>query len=66
MHDKWKNHLKGDVGMSPHEKNGEKDAYTTTVIHKPNSKSSVQFSCSLMLESLRCWVINPLTVKTKM
>ena len=44
--------------MPPHENEGEKDAYTTTVIHKPNSKSYVQLSCSLMLESLRCWVIN--------
>ena len=34
MWNKWKNHLsemKGDVGMSPHEKEGEQeDAYTKT------------------------------------
>ena len=34
---KWKNHfseMKGDVGMSPHEKQGEQeDAYTKTETH---------------------------------
>ena len=34
---KWKNHffeMKGDVGMSPHEKEGEQeDAYTKTETH---------------------------------
>ena len=34
MWNKWKNHfseMKGDVGMSPHEKEGEQeDAYTKT------------------------------------
>ena len=37
MCNKWKNHfseMKGDVGMSPHEKEGEQgDAYTKTETH---------------------------------
>ena len=37
MWNKWKNHfseMKGDVGMSPHEKEGEQeDAYTKTETH---------------------------------
>ena len=41
MCNKWKNHfseMKGDVGMSPHEKEGEQgDAYTKTETPIPTS-----------------------------
>ena len=38
MWNKWKNHfseMKGDVGISPHEKDGEQEDAYTKIIHNP-------------------------------
>ena len=71
MCNKWKNHfseMKGDVGMSPHEKEGEQgDAYTKTETHSITSSLHFCFflMCSYLLfmdKNTACMQLIPLKV----